>query len=284
MKYVFFGSPRFASIVLEGLLRNGMIPAALVANPDRPVGRKKTVTPPLTGQLIAAAAPGVAVLQPEKLDEEFCRALRALQPDLFVVAAYAKIIPQAVLDIPRLGTVGVHPSLLPRYRGSSPIQSAILAGEEETGVTLYHMDAKMDHGPILGGARIPLYSITTSYAALEKKLAGTAGALLAELLPRMMAGTVRPEPQDEAAATYTKKFTREDGEVSAENFAKAKGGDKKMAQAVVRMVNALGAEPGVWTAENGRRLKLLEVKLEKDALAPLIVQEEGGRPKAYRSS
>src|SRR5258708_6191606 len=123
-----------------------MPPTALVCNPDRPVGRKKIVTPPLTKELIAKSSASTIILQPEKLDDAFIARLKEFQPDFFVVAAYAKIIPQAVLDIPRLGTLGVHPSLLPKYPGASPIQSAILDDTcSETGVTIYLIDQKMDH-------------------------------------------------------------------------------------------------------------------------------------------
>jgi methionyl-tRNA formyltransferase len=140
MRYVFFGTPRFAEIVLRKLLDAGMPPVALVCNPDRPVGRKKIVTSPPTKTLATNNRTPIEILQPEKLDEAFMEQLQTLRPDFFVVAAYAKIIPKAVLAIPRLGTLGVHPSLLPKYRGASPIQSVILNGERETGVTIYAMD------------------------------------------------------------------------------------------------------------------------------------------------
>ena len=122
-----------------GLIADGFVPAAIVCNPDRPLGRKKIITPPPTKQLILDKKLSTLVLQPEKLDDEFIeRSLRALQPDFFVVAAYAKIIPHAVLSVPRLGTLGTHPSLLPAYRGASPIQSVILAGETKTGSLSIH--------------------------------------------------------------------------------------------------------------------------------------------------
>src|SRR6266481_8138985 len=154
MKYVFFGTPEFAAIVLDELIAAGFLPDAIICNPDRPAGRKKVITPPPVKKLIAERGleSQTKILQPEKPTPELFKEFDDI--DFFVVAAYAKIIPQSILDIPRLGAIGVHPSLLPKYRGSSPIQSAILAGEMETGVTLYMLDHKMDHGPMLAAERV----------------------------------------------------------------------------------------------------------------------------------
>ncbi|HTY40062.1 MAG TPA: methionyl-tRNA formyltransferase, partial [Candidatus Paceibacterota bacterium] len=151
MRLVFFGTPRFAEIVLQHLFAADIRPIALVANPDRPVGRKKVLTPPPTVQLVRDTCPpkSVEVLQPETLDAAFISRLASLKPDVSVIAAYAKIIPLDLVELPRLGTLGVHPSLLPTLRGASPIASAILTGAERTGATIYRMDEKMDHGPIL---------------------------------------------------------------------------------------------------------------------------------------
>jgi len=189
-KYVFFGTPRFAEIVLDGLLSGGFVPTAIVCNPDRPLGRKKIITPPPTKQLIekynAAYSANVAIFQPEKLDDAFIAQLRALDLDFFVVAAYAKIIPHAVLAIPLFGTLGTHPSLLPSYRGASPIQSVILAGETTTGSTIYQMDEKMDHGAIFAQEEVPLEALSTDYLALEAQLAKLSAKLLEKTIPRIL--------------------------------------------------------------------------------------------------
>jgi methionyl-tRNA formyltransferase len=284
MNYVFFGTPRFAAIVLEKLLDAGMPPAALVCNPDRPIGRKKIVTPPQTKQLVTARAPGVAVLQPEKLDTAFIKALSDIKPDLFVVAAYAKIIPKTVLDVSRLGTLGVHPSLLPKYRGSSPIQSAILGGERETGVTIYRIDEKMDHGPVLAEARTVMDSLTTAYPALEEMLAGLGGTLLAKAMPAFFAGASKPIPQDESLATYTKKFATEDGFVDESDLAAAERGDQGKTNAILRKINAFTPEPGAWTIKDGKRIKLLKAEIKGGSLRLITVQKEGERPTAMRTS
>lgn len=287
MNYIFFGTPRFAAIVLEKLLHAGMPPTAVVCNPDRPVGRKKIITSPQTKQLVAARAPGVTVLQPEKLDASFIQTLKEIGPDLFVVAAYAKIIPKAVLDVSRLGTLGVHPSLLPKYRGSSPIQSAILAGERETGVTIYQMDEKMDHGPVVTEAKISMDALATAYPALEETLAELGAALLIKTMPDFLAGASKPRPQDESQGTYTKKFTTEDGFVNENDLQAAmRGGaegNAEQAENILRKINALTPEPGAWTTANGKRIKLLKAEMKGAVLCLVTIQKEGERPTAYRS-
>ena len=267
MKYIFFGTPRFAEIVLDRLIAAGMPPVALVCNPDRPAGRKKIITPPPTKQLVAAHGAAIPLLQPEKLDEYFMETLRGFDADIFVVAAYGKILPGAVLGIPRLGVVGVHPSLLPKYRGASPIQSVILNGETETGVTLYWMDEKMDRGPIIASARVPMDSLRIQYPELEEQLAALGGDILLRTMPDIAAGKAARNMQDEAAATYTKKFTTEDAFVDE---------SKEAPEAILRKINAFTPEPGAWTVRNGARMKLLKAELRAGKLSLLTVQREGG--------
>lgn len=276
MKYVFFGTPRFAEIVLAGLLDAELVPVALVCNPDRPVGRKKIITPPLTKQLIADRALSAVVFQPEKLDENFIKKLQDLGPDFFVVAAYAKIIPDAVLKIPRLGTLGTHPSLLPKYRGASPIQSVILAGETMTGSSLYAMDAQMDHGAVYAQDTITLDSLHTDYLKLEKQLAELSSKLLIEVIPKLMDGTIKPNIQDESQATFTKKFKTQDGFIDPALLESAESGDKEKAEYIVRTIRALNPEPGVWTMQNGTRVKLLDANIAPDGSLKLSkTQREG---------
>lgn len=280
MKYVFFGSPRFAEIVLDGLIAQTIVPIGVVCNPDRPFGRKQIVTPPITKLLAIKTSPDIDILQPEKLDELFIKRLTALEPDFFVVAAYAKIIPAAVLAIPKFGTLGVHPSLLPEYRGASPIQSVILAGETKTGVTIYLMDEKMDHGPVCVGQReLSFDPLTTTYTALEEELA----KLSVDLIPlamdlRLDPGAV-PQSQDESKATYTKKFTTENAFVEYSELDAAIAGNSDKAELILRTINALNPEPGVWTVHDGKRIKLLEARMDGGALKLLTIQEEGQKPK-----
>jgi len=283
-RYIFFGTPRFAEIVLGGLIDAGFVPAALVCNPDRPLGRKKIVTPPPTKQLIEKLAAqrndeNIVVLQPEKLDDSFITTLRALQPDFFVVAAYAKIIPSTVLAIPRLGTLGTHPSLLPAYRGASPIQSVILAGETKTGSTIYAMDEKMDHGTIFAQKEVPLDALTTNYLALEAQLATLSAQLLIKTIPTLLDGTATPRIQDESRATFTKKFSTENGFIKDTELDAAIAGNSDKAELIVRTIHAFNPEPSCWTIQNGKRIKLLEARMNGEALRLIIIQEEGQRPK-----
>jgi methionyl-tRNA formyltransferase len=279
MKYVFFGTPRFAEIVLSGLITNGFVPAALVCNPDRPLGRKHVVTPPPTKQLILDKKLSTLVFQPEKLDDEFITQIRALQPDFFVVAAYAKIIPHAVLSVPRLGTLGTHPSLLPAYRGASPIQSVILSGETKTGSTIYAMDEKMDHGAIFAQEEIPLDALTTDYLALEEQLAKLSARLLIKTIPSLLDGSASPRAQDESHASFTKKFITDNGFIEQSELDAAIAGASDKAELIVRTINALNPEPGAWTLKDGKRIKLLEAKMDSSALTLVTTQEEGQRPK-----
>ena len=276
MNYVFFGTPRFAELVFHELIAAGMPPAAVVCNPDRPVGRRRIMTPPQVKQL--AERNGIRVLQPEKLDTAFEQELAALRPDFFVVAAYAKIIPQSVLDIARLGTLGTHPSLLPKYRGASPIQSVLLNGETRTGATIYLMDAKMDHGPILAQDELAIRGNET-YLELEGSLAQQAGRLLAKTIPPFFAGTLEPRPQNESDATFTKKFTTENGFVPEHDLAAAESGDAALAERIDRMIRALDPEPGAWTTREGKRIKLLAARNENGTLRLTRIQREGEKPK-----
>jgi methionyl-tRNA formyltransferase len=264
------------------LIDAGFVPTAIVCNPDRPLGRKKIVTPPPTKRLALDKKLSTLVLQPEKLDDEFVAQLRALTPDFFVVAAYAKIIPHAILDIPRLGTLGTHPSLLPAYRGASPIQSVILAGETKTGSTIYQMDEKMDHGAILARKETPLDALTTDYCSLEEQLAKLSVRLLIKTIPALLNGTVTRHAQDESHASFTKKFTTQNGFIEQSDLDAAIAGNSDKAELIVRTINALNPEPGAWTLQNGKRIKLIEARMDGSALKLITTQEEGQKPKTFR--
>jgi len=224
MKFIFFGTPSFSARCLGILLNHEMVPAAVVCNPDRPVGRKHIITPPHVKELIERSAK-IPVLQPEKLDAEFQAKLKALKPDFFVIFAYGKILRKDVLDIPRLGTIGVHPSFLPKYRGPSPFQTALVNGETETGVTLYLIDEGVDSGPLLARSRPVPVTGTDTFSSLAEKLADIGGDLLTATLPLFYEGKIKPVPQSDADATFTKKFTTEDGFVEPADLKAAERGD-----------------------------------------------------------
>src|SRR3989344_2689033 len=260
--YVFFGTPSFAAIILEKLIGNDWVPKALVCNPDRPVGRRQIITPPPANK---EALVGVS-------DELFTEA------DFGVLAAYGQIVPAEVIKKARLGIIGVHPSLLPKFRGSTPIQSAILEGVSETGVSLFLMDEKVDHGPIIGKQESGIRK-EDAYETLETRLAGLAADLLIEALPKFVSGEITPLPQDEAEATYTKKFTTEDAYISPEELKAATSGEnKEKVFEIERKVRALNPEPGVWTILDDKRTKLLRASIKENNLVLKTIQPEGKKP------
>lgn len=267
MKYLFWGTPDFAAIILEKLIKAGFMPEAVVCNPDRPVGRKKIITPPPTKSLIMKHKSwNIQILQPETFDPSFKIQVSRLQPDLFIVAAYSQIIPKEILEIPRLGTIGVHPSFLPKYRGSSPIQTAILNGDEETGVSLYLVDEKMDHGSVLANQKLKIKN--QNYEQLRMGLAELGADLLIETLPKFLNNAIKPVVQDEDKATYTKKFITENGRVDLKD-------DPLL---IERKIRALNPEPGVFTFIDGKRVKLLEAKISDDKVIITKTQTEGKKP------
>lgn len=271
MKYAFFGSPEFAKIILEKLIATGMPPALVVCNPDKPVGRKKIITPPPTK--VVTLKHGIQVFQPESLRiPNICLPMGDKYLDFFVVAAYAKIIPAEILKIPKLGIIGVHPSLLPKYRGATPIQSVILNGEKETGVSLYLMDEKMDHGEIIATRVLPIAN-RVSYETLMRELAEISSNLLIKTIPNFINKKIIPTKQNHAQATFTKKFETIDGLV---DLAK----DDPMT--IDRKVRALNPDPGVYAFINikskSTRIKLLETSIENGQLKLIKVQLDGKKP------
>ena len=208
MRLVFFGSPEFALPSLQALVASNHQVVAVVSQPDRPAGRGHAATPPPVKT--AALALGLPVLQPEKLsDPESLAAIAALAPDAFVVAAYGQILRQRLLDVPPRGTLNVHASLLPRWRGASPVAAAILAGDDTTGVTLMQMVRALDAGPMLARVALPITPHDTT-GTLEPRLAEAGAALLAQNLDAWLAGQLPATPQDEALVTYAPLLKRAD--------------------------------------------------------------------------
>ena len=214
LPFVFFGTSRFSVILLEELkTKFSIVPTLIVTAPDRPVGRKQIITPPPVKEW--AIENDIDTFQPEKLkDEDFLAELKNFE--LFIVASYGKIIPQIVLDIPKLGTLNVHPSLLPSYRGASPIQNQILNNETHIGTTIMLMDAQMDHGPIIKQKEVSFKEgeFPATYTNVETKLAEESAILLAEVLPKWISKEIIPKEQEHDKATYTKIIEKVDGEIS----------------------------------------------------------------------
>ncbi len=279
MKYIFFGTPEFAAIILEKLINARLSPVALVCNPDKPVGRKKIISSPPSKEIVLRKQlSNIDILQPSKLDTEFLEKLRSYDVDFYVVAAYAKILGAELIKIPKLGIIGVHPSLLPKFRGPSPIQSAILAGTKETGVTLFLLDEKVDHGPIIGQK---IYSIqqATNYEELSKKLAELSGDLLVETLHPFVERKIKPSEQNHSQATFTRKFVTEDGYVDIKELKNAVSGlNPKVTETIDRKIRAFNPEPSVYTFINNKRTKLLSSTVENGRLVLKEIQFEGKCP------
>jgi methionyl-tRNA formyltransferase len=206
--YVFFGSAEMSVHVLDEMEKAGFTPALIVTTPDKPKGRTLALTP--TPVKVWGHAHQIPVLEPAKLDQHFIDLLQKRTADLFVVAAYGKIIPQAVLDIPPHQTLNIHPSLLPRYRGAAPLQSAMLDDMKNTGVTVMRIDALMDHGPIVAQKKITVEEWPT-YEIFEEMMAREGARLIATVMPDWVSGKIKEREQDHSQATFTRKFTKEDG-------------------------------------------------------------------------
>ncbi len=271
--FVFFGTPQFAVFVLEELLREGLKPSLVVTAPDKPQGRRLLLTP--SPVKVWAEENKIPFLQPVKLDADFTNKLKTGSYKLFIVAAYGKIIPKEVLDIPSHGTLNVHPSLLPKYRGASPLQSQILAGEKEIGVTIMLIDEAMDHGPIIAQQKIDIEEMPSAPKLLEI-LAHDGGKLLSEVIPKWIDKEIKPKEQNHEEATFTKKITKEDGLINLKNDDQYKNYLKYL---------ALDPWPGIYFFALRREQKIrVAVKKAEFIDDKFIVKEvlpEGGKVMAF---
>jgi len=207
-RLVFAGTPDFAAPTLEALHQAGFPPVAVYTQPDRPAGRGRR--PRASPVKQTAQRLGLPILQPESLRNDSARReLAALRPDLMVVIAYGLILPADILAMPRLGCVNLHASLLPRWRGAAPIQRAILAGDRETGICLMQMEAGLDTGPVLARAATPIHAADTG-GSLHDRLAGIAASLMARELPAILAGRLSATAQEDAAASYARKLSKDE--------------------------------------------------------------------------
>jgi len=267
VRVVFMGSGRFAVPSLEALLDAGHELLAVVTQPDRGRGRgRRLAAPPVKP---AAVERGLLVLQPGRVREPGTLALlQGLGAELHVVVAFGQILPASVLAIPRRGTINVHASLLPRYRGAAPIAWAIVNGETETGVTTMLLDEGMDTGPTLLSRRTPIGPEETA-VALEQRLARMGAQLLLETLERLARGSLTPTPQDPAQASYAPLLKKEDGRVRW----------AEPAAAIERKIRGFQPWPGATTVFDGRSLKLLKARVEPDAAGEpgkLLASDDAG--------
>ncbi len=215
ISFVFFGTPEFSVMILEELKKGGFIPSLIVTQEDKPQGRHLAITPPPVK--VWAEKNNIPFIQPKSLkDPEVIFKLRAISYKLFIVASYGKIIPENILEIPECQTLNVHPSLLPKLRGPSPIQGAIL-NEDKTGVTIMRLDEEMDHGPIVIRKETETPEWPMYMEDLEKLLAHEGGVLLRGVISDWVQGKIAETPQDHSKATYCKKIEKKNGQINLED-------------------------------------------------------------------
>jgi methionyl-tRNA formyltransferase len=217
MNFIFIGTPEFGANILKNLIKEGFKPSLVITGPDKPVGRKKEIIPPPVK--IIAEKNNIKTLQPERIESCFEK-IKEINPDLIITASYGQLIPKDILEIPEKGCLNVHPSLLPKYRGSSPVQSSILNGEKETGVSIMLMDERMDQGKIISSLKVKIPENSTT-KSLKQDLSEIGAKLLIKTIPEWIKGKINPLPQDNSKATYTKKIKKEDGKINWHEEAKS---------------------------------------------------------------
>ncbi|RMF95135.1 MAG: methionyl-tRNA formyltransferase [Gammaproteobacteria bacterium] len=246
-RIVFAGSPAFAVPSLRALAAGSVPPCAVLTQPDRPAGRGRQPRPSAVKQ--AAESLGLPLLQPERLDAAAEAALRALAPDLMVVVAYGLLLPPSILSLPRRGCVNLHASLLPRWRGASPVQAAILAGDAETGVSLMQMDAGLDSGPVYAAKRVAIGPEETA-GELAERLAALAAELLLEQLDGLLSGRLEARPQPVEGVSHAPKIRKSDARIDW----------SQPAELIARQVRAYNPWPVAETLLDGQRLRIWQAR------------------------
>ncbi len=280
---IFFGTSDFAVPALKKLAFDSNYQIkAVITQPDKPAGRKQKLS--ASPVKIEAEKLGLKVIQPPHLTsptrgEEKGGLFPPLDGegeggvDIFIVASYGKIIPKSILKIPKYGVLNIHPSLLPKYRGPSPIQAAILNGDDETGVTIMKLDEEMDHGPVVASSKFKVDNSEHGYKKLHDELADMGAGLLVKILPEYISGKTKPVPQDHSKATFTKIITKTDGRIDW----------KKSAEEIDRQIRAYESWPVAWTTLDGKRLKIFEAapadipaEARTPSLIPGMIRDDNG--------
>ena len=245
------GTPDFAASILKKIIQAGHEVIGVVTQPDKEKGRGKEMSFPPVKEL--ALECGLTVYQPVKVrNPEFIQLIRDMVPEIIVVAAFGQLLPKDLLDIPPYGCINVHASLLPKYRGASPIQYAIINGEEETGVTIQYMDVKLDTGDMILKDKLPITKEETG-GSLHNKLADLGAELLVEALDRIKNGTAERIPQDDSEATHVKMLDKDMGTINFINSAIA----------IERLIRGLNPWPSAFTKLDGKTLKLWSAEVEE---------------------
>ncbi|MEX2052322.1 MAG: methionyl-tRNA formyltransferase [Candidatus Paceibacterota bacterium] len=270
INFVFFGTPDVASETLEILKQNNYLPSLIVTSPDAKKGRGLQLQTSPTA--VFAEQNNIHCLKPEKFDENFVDQLSAINYNLFVVVAYGKIIPEKILNIPKFGSINIHYSLLPKYRGASPVESAILNGETETGVTIQKMQYKLDAGDILTVEKINI-ELDETAPELRTRLINLGGNLLVKILPDITSGKIKKVKQNEEEATYSKKIKKEDGLIDLDDNP-IKNYNK---------FRAYAAWPRTFFFKNGKRIIITQAHLENGAFIIDKIISEGGKEMEYKN-
>ncbi len=270
LNFAFFGTPDVARETLEILKQSGFLPSLIVTSPDARVGRKMIMTPPPAK--VWATQNNIPCIQPEKFNEEFTLKLSTFNFQLFIVVAYGKIIPKNILELPKLGSINIHYSLLPKYRGASPVESAILNGDTVTGISIQQMEHKMDAGPILTEEKVNIMSDETT-PELRTRLIKIGGELLVKTLPKLIASEIKPMSQDESRATHCAKIKKEDGLIDLNDDA-IKNYNK---------FRAYAHWPRIFFFKDSKRIIITKAKLENGNFIIKKVIPEGGKEVDFKS-
>lgn len=262
MKFVFFGTPDIASQTLEALCSSGFIPGLVVTNPDAAVGRKQVITPSPTKTL--AQSKGIPVLDPQRLDEEAQQKIKEYRCDYAIVVAYGKILPKELIDSFPLGILNIHYSLLPKYRGASPVEAALLNDDRTTGVTIQRMVFELDAGDILAHLEMPIETDDTTLT-LRNKLVEAGSKLLIETLPLYLENKLTPTKQDSALVTLSHKLKKADGEISLQDPDRLNWNKYR----------AYAAWPGIFFFQDGKRVKVTKAEFVDNKFVIKRVVPEG---------
>lgn len=285
LKIIFTGTGGFAAIILEKIAQSQLFQIGfIITSADKPAGREKKIA--ISPAKKIALKYSLPILQPQKISDAK-KEIAQYAPDFNIVADYGQIIPKDILEMPKFKSINIHPSFLPKYRGPSPIQTAIINGDKTTGATIMLMDEKMDHGPIIAQKKT-IISREETALSLEKKIAKQASVFLLKILPLYINGKIKPQNQDDLKASYTKMLTRQDGQIDFK---------KESAQSIERKIRGLNPWPGVWVVISNQRVKILKAKIakqktsakqliistKKEYLELEIVQPEGKKPMTGRA-
>lgn len=271
--FAFFGTDAFSVTVLEQLKASGILPTLVVTAPDRKQGRGMQLTAPAAKVWAESQIKPIPVFQPEVLNHEAVAKLSEQTWDFFIVTSYGIIVPQTIIDIPAHGILNVHPSLLPKHRGATPIETAMMEDEKETGVTVMLVDKKMDHGPILTQEFVSFKSWPAK-PEVSTTLAEIGGTLLTETIPLYLSGDITPQKQDHSFATFTKKIKKQDGELSSLDKASARENYLKYL--------ALQPWPGTFFFdEQNKRIKITKARYKNNEFIIEKVIPEGKKEQDY---